>query len=337
MLSGSACSSLFVAACHAIINIKFNIKQSSYSKIFAAPRRAVLSWLRKKLAWNWNLSESWTELSVPLLYSGFLWREIDFINSEHMSESFTKVPRKGKCGTSSRTKANSIDRSIRLKPFRLWSMETLLFVTGRPRLRRVTAWISKGRFTSLLCAYLSPSNLHAVGVVSFIPPRFLFSHAINLYLIEKYAPDDYLYPKHDFLLRTAINDRLFFDAGFLFPRGLNLFVSIWPKVSFLMNHGITNCFSAAGFDAGEVWSSAGQVPSRSPRLSSAREIFAEYKIFGCRRHDASRSLRIRVDGVNHPSRNDFREGLPENFQLAAEHAKAAVLRRSKQGGRRSAH
>ena len=52
-----------------------------------------------------------------------------------------------------------------------------------------------------------------------------FSHAINLYLIEKYARDDYLYPKHDFLLRATINDRLFFDAGFLFPRGLNIFVS----------------------------------------------------------------------------------------------------------------
>jgi len=52
------------------------------------------------------------------------------------------------------------------------------------------------------------------------------SHAINLYLIEKYARDDYLYPKDDFLMRTTINDRLFFDAGFLFPRGLNIFFPV---------------------------------------------------------------------------------------------------------------
>lgn len=52
----------------------------------------------------------------------------------------------------------------------------------------------------------------------------IFSHAIALYLIEKYAQDDYLYPKNDFKLRTVINDRLFFDASFLFPRGLNIFV-----------------------------------------------------------------------------------------------------------------
>lgn len=73
---------------------------------------------------------------------------------------------------------------------------------------------------------LSPTgNFNPVS--NFVPKTFLTfsSHSINLYLIEKYAKDDYLYPKHDLLLRTAINDRLFFDAGFLFPRGLNLFVS----------------------------------------------------------------------------------------------------------------
>jgi glutathione S-transferase len=50
------------------------------------------------------------------------------------------------------------------------------------------------------------------------------SHAICCYLIEKYAKNDGLYPKNNLTLRTVINDRLFFDASFLFPRGLNIFV-----------------------------------------------------------------------------------------------------------------
>ncbi|XP_070502093.1 glutathione S-transferase 1-like [Chironomus tepperi] len=52
------------------------------------------------------------------------------------------------------------------------------------------------------------------------------SQAICLYLIEKYAKDDYLYPKDNFLLRSVINDRLFFNASFLFPRGLNIFFPV---------------------------------------------------------------------------------------------------------------
>ncbi|KAG5684953.1 hypothetical protein PVAND_014160 [Polypedilum vanderplanki] len=52
------------------------------------------------------------------------------------------------------------------------------------------------------------------------------SHAICIYLIEKYAKDDYLYPKNDLKLRTVINDRLFFDASFLFPRGLNVMLPV---------------------------------------------------------------------------------------------------------------
>lgn len=42
------------------------------------------------------------------------------------------------------------------------------------------------------------------------------SHAINIYLIEKYAKDDSLYPK-DPAIRSTINQRLFFNAGVLFP------------------------------------------------------------------------------------------------------------------------
>lgn len=43
------------------------------------------------------------------------------------------------------------------------------------------------------------------------------SHAIGTYLIEKYAPDDSLYPK-DLLTRAKVDQRLHFDTGILFPR-----------------------------------------------------------------------------------------------------------------------
>lgn len=43
------------------------------------------------------------------------------------------------------------------------------------------------------------------------------SHAIALYLIDKYAENDTLYPK-DLCLRARCNQRLFFNNGTLFPR-----------------------------------------------------------------------------------------------------------------------
>ena len=52
----------------------------------------------------------------------------------------------------------------------------------------------------------------------------LSSHAIAIYLIEKYAKNDALYPK-DLVQRTKINEKLFYDASYLFPRGYQIFVS----------------------------------------------------------------------------------------------------------------
>lgn len=43
------------------------------------------------------------------------------------------------------------------------------------------------------------------------------SHSISIYLIEKYAKDDKLYPK-DLVKRTRVHQRLFFDASSLFVR-----------------------------------------------------------------------------------------------------------------------
>ncbi|XP_011181556.2 glutathione S-transferase 1 [Zeugodacus cucurbitae] len=43
------------------------------------------------------------------------------------------------------------------------------------------------------------------------------SHVINAYLVDKYSPDETLYPK-DQLKRREVDARLYFDAGHLFPR-----------------------------------------------------------------------------------------------------------------------
>jgi glutathione S-transferase len=43
-------------------------------------------------------------------------------------------------------------------------------------------------------------------------------------MVEKYAKDDSLYPK-DLDMRTKVNERLFYLASYLFPRGFQIF---WP-------------------------------------------------------------------------------------------------------------
>ena len=43
----------------------------------------------------------------------------------------------------------------------------------------------------------------------------IYSHAINAYLVGKYAKDDKLYPK-DFKARSVVDHRLYFDCGTLF-------------------------------------------------------------------------------------------------------------------------
>lgn len=49
------------------------------------------------------------------------------------------------------------------------------------------------------------------------------SSAIGIYLVEKYAKDDSLYPK-DLKLRTKVNERLFYISSFMFPRAYFIFV-----------------------------------------------------------------------------------------------------------------
>lgn len=49
------------------------------------------------------------------------------------------------------------------------------------------------------------------------------SSAIAIYLVEKYAKEDSLYPK-DLQLRAKVNEKLFYVGNYLFPRIYQLFV-----------------------------------------------------------------------------------------------------------------
>lgn len=54
------------------------------------------------------------------------------------------------------------------------------------------------------------------------------SRAICIYLVEKYAKDDFLYPK-DPKKRAVVNQRLYFDMGTLTKRFYNFF---YPQITF---------------------------------------------------------------------------------------------------------
>jgi glutathione S-transferase len=52
------------------------------------------------------------------------------------------------------------------------------------------------------------------------------SHAICIYLAEKYSQDDSLYPK-DLLKRTQVNQILFFEASYLFQRFYEILIPLY--------------------------------------------------------------------------------------------------------------
>lgn len=52
------------------------------------------------------------------------------------------------------------------------------------------------------------------------------SNAIAIYMIEKFAKDDSLYPKN-LEQRTKVNERLFYVASYMFPRGYQI---IFPVI-----------------------------------------------------------------------------------------------------------
>lgn len=52
------------------------------------------------------------------------------------------------------------------------------------------------------------------------------SSAICIYLVEKFAKDDSLYPKN-LELRTKVNERLFYVSSYMFPRGYQIFFPVF--------------------------------------------------------------------------------------------------------------
>lgn len=62
------------------------------------------------------------------------------------------------------------------------------------------------------------------------------SHAICIYLIEKYAKDDLLYPAKDSYIRAKINQHLHFDTGVLFIKARSSSEAVFLKGAFEYPH-----------------------------------------------------------------------------------------------------
>ncbi|CAH1105782.1 unnamed protein product [Psylliodes chrysocephalus] len=73
--------------------------------------------------------------------------------------------------------------------------------------------------------YLKINPFHTVPTLKDGDFVLWDSHAINIYLIEKYAPESELYPS-DPQKKATINQRLFFDVGIIFPRLATIVVAL---------------------------------------------------------------------------------------------------------------
>lgn len=76
---------------------------------------------------------------------------------------------------------------------------------------------------NFFCCHYQLNPQHTVPTLVDEDQSIWDSHAICAYLVDKYAPDDSLYPK-DLITRARVDQRLHFDSGVLFPalRGANI-------------------------------------------------------------------------------------------------------------------
>ncbi|CAG9864394.1 unnamed protein product [Phyllotreta striolata] len=74
--------------------------------------------------------------------------------------------------------------------------------------------------------FLTKNPFHTVPTLEDGDYTLWDSHAINVYLIEKYAPDSDLYPKDPQARGTVLN-RMFFNVGTAFPKLLAIGQSIF--------------------------------------------------------------------------------------------------------------
>lgn len=74
--------------------------------------------------------------------------------------------------------------------------------------------------------FVKKNPQHTVPVLEIEEGKYIWdSHAINCYLVSRYAKNDTLYPK-EFYLRAIVDQRLHFDSGVLFPCSKRINVSI---------------------------------------------------------------------------------------------------------------
>ncbi|KAG5669637.1 hypothetical protein PVAND_017521 [Polypedilum vanderplanki] len=82
------------------------------------------------------------------------------------------------------------------------------------------------------------------------------SHAIMIYIVEKFAEDDSLYP-HDLILRTKVNQMLFFEATVLFQLLSDIVVPIYHQKMKEVPQSLTNSVKDA-YDVIETMLKSGQ-------------------------------------------------------------------------------
>ncbi|RZB45757.1 GST N 3 domain containing protein [Asbolus verrucosus] len=78
--------------------------------------------------------------------------------------------------------------------------------------------------------YIKLNPLHAVPTLDDDGTIITDSHAINAYLVSKYAPEDSLYPQ-DIVKRALVDQRLHFDTGILFNHFRNTAAPLFYRKS----------------------------------------------------------------------------------------------------------
>lgn len=75
--------------------------------------------------------------------------------------------------------------------------------------------------------FLKMNPQHTIPVLEIGDGKYIWdSHAINCYLVNRYAKNDSLYPK-DHYLHAIVDQRLHFDSGVLFSALRSINVSIF--------------------------------------------------------------------------------------------------------------
>lgn len=117
-----------------------------------------------------------------------------------------------------------------------WSLSEISFIELKSYAteKSLSRYINLYREENLTAEFLT---INPTGTIPALVDRDVTvwdSHAIGIYLVQKFAKDDKLYPK-DFLKRTLVNERLFFEASFLFARLFEICVS-WSDMGFITSN-----------------------------------------------------------------------------------------------------